>query len=96
MARSDERHRLREDTERGLRDLEDADWDETSEVVASVAAKAAAKTAARLSRPDSDAPDSEQRKPWHRTPAAKTGGILALLAALGAVLKALRDLGILE
>jgi hypothetical protein len=89
---------MREDTERGLRELADADWDETSEVVASAAAKAAAKTAHRMSRPDTDAPDSEMRKPpWHRTPAAKAGGTVgALLTVLGGLLALLQQLGFLK
>jgi hypothetical protein len=98
MARSDDRRRDREDTERGLRDLENADWDETSEVVANAAAQAAAKTAARLSRPDEDAPESvADRPPWHRTRAAKTGGIVtAIVTAIGSVLALLQQLGVLK
>jgi hypothetical protein len=98
MARNDDRRRMREDTERGLRELADADWDETSEVVASAAAKAAAKTAHRMSRPDTDSPDSIAAKPpWHRTPAAKAGGaIAAVLTALASLLAALQQAGLLR
>jgi hypothetical protein len=97
MARNDDRRRQRDETERGLRELADADWDETSEVVASAAAKAAAKTAARMSRPDAEEGDSMMPTPWHRTRAAKTTGTAgAILTALGALLALLQQLGLLK
>lgn len=97
MPRSDDRRRGREETERGLRELEDADWDETSEVAVKAASDAAAKTAARLSRPDTDPPESEIPKPWHRTKAAKAGGtIAAILTAIASLLAALQQAGLLK
>lgn len=95
MVRNNDRHRLRAETERAIQEIADADWDETSEVVADVAAKTAARTASRLGRPDSDAP-SEARTKWHQSPQAKAGGIVALVAAIGAILQALRELGVLK
>jgi hypothetical protein len=95
MAR-DEKRRDYEATERGLRELEDANWDETSEVV-DAAAKAAAKTAHRMSRPDTESPDSVAAKPpWHRTPAAKAGGIAVVITALASLLAALQQAGLLK
>jgi hypothetical protein len=91
--RNDERDRLRTACQHELAELREADEEETSEVVADVAAKAAARTARHLSKPDSDAPE---RQPWHRTPAGKTGAILALLSALGALIEALRQLGLIK
>lgn len=97
MARNDDRRRQRDETERGLRDLADADWDETSEVVASAAARAAAKTAARMSRPDTEDGDSVMPTPWHRKPAARvTGTAAAVLTAIGSLLALLQQLGVLK
>jgi hypothetical protein len=106
MARNDERRRDRQDTERGLRELADADWDETSEVV-KVAADTAARTAKQLSRPDieDDAAAPETKAPasvfvrddgaprWVRIVAAS---VVALTGAAVVVLEALRQVGVLK
>lgn len=89
--RNDERDRLRHACAEELAELRDADEDETSAV--DVAAETAARTVRQLSKPDSDAP---ARQPWHRTPVGKGGAIVALLSALGALLEALRQAGILK
>ncbi len=89
--RNDERDRLRDQCERELDELRDAEEDETSAV--DVAAETAARTVRQLSKPDSDAP---ARQPWHRTPQGKAGAIVALLSALGALLETLRQVGVLK
>lgn len=94
LEQQSERDRLREHCTRELRELREADDDETTtpEVVVDAAARAAARTARQLSRPDSDAP----ARAWHETNAGK-GAIGAVIAAVaGIIVAALRQAGLLK
>lgn len=104
--------RLERQRERAIRDLENADWDETSEVVADVAARAAgdaaARTAKQLSRPDiEEEPESAPATKPPRSVFVKDDGaprwvriVVASIAALvGAgmlVVEFLRQAGVLK
>jgi hypothetical protein len=94
--RTDRRDRLRQARKDALAELYEADDDEETspEVVADVAARTAARTARQLSRPDSDGPE---RVPFLRTPAARGGGIVTIIALVVAgIIAGLRQAGILK
>lgn len=98
--RNDERDRLRQACADELRELYEADDDETTtpEVVADVAARTAARTARQLSRPDSDGPVAPPR--WYQTPAGK-GGLAAVITALvtalvAGIVQGLQQAGVLK
>jgi hypothetical protein len=100
--------RERADALKDLEELEDADWDETSEVLARTAADAAARTAKRLSRPDSDPPSEEQKPPssvFHRqvqkhgapkVVGTVTAALLGLAGAIAALVQALQQAGVIK
>jgi len=91
MARSDELDRLRRESESTLRELEDADDDEVSGVIAEAAAQAAARTAKQITIPDSDAP--AKKKPGGATVAA---ALITLVSAIAGLLEVLRQAGWLK
>jgi hypothetical protein len=84
--RNDERDRLRQACADELRELREADADETSEVVADVAARTAARTARQLSVHDTDPPEPKKPKP-----VALAAAIISLMGVLAAVAEAFRQ-----
>lgn len=95
--------RMRREREKVLADLEDADWDETSEVVTQVAADAAARTAKQLSRPDIELddtvpPDSAlvDKKRGERIGRIVLAVLITVAAGAGLLIEALRRAGVLK
>jgi hypothetical protein len=91
--RNEERERLREACAEELRELREADDDETTDAVIDAAARTAARVQ-QLSRPESDAP-----RAWHKNSTVRIVGAIigaVLASAVAALFDALSKAGVIK